>query len=167
MCVCVCVMFSSCVCVCLCVCLCLCLCLCVCVCVSICSGYNFLMGWHRNFIFGMVLHLDHIYVRFEYQGHWARSRSSHRKCLFCYLDISLTWFDLSEVKVINEVKVIPRSNCKCLTFYLQAGGGPSTERHSCMVFWNWNNKIMVYEVERLKEIWYTMVQKSHWPQTLL
>ena len=43
------------------------------------------------------------------------------------LDISLTWFNLS------EVKVIPRSNCKCLTFYRQAGGGPSTERHSCCI----------------------------------
>ena len=29
----------------------------------------------------------------------SRSRSSHGKCLFCYLD--LTWFDLSEVKAIN------------------------------------------------------------------
>ena len=56
------------------------------------------------------------------------------------MDISFTWFDLSEVKVINEVKVIPShtkvkfipwSNCKCLTFSQEAGGGPSTERHSC------------------------------------
>ena len=39
-------------------------------------------------------------------------------------------FNLFEVKVINKVKVIPRSNCKCLTFHRQAGGGPSTERHS-------------------------------------
>ena len=31
----------------------------------------------------------------------------------------------------TKVKVIERSNCKCLTFYQQAGGGPSTERHSC------------------------------------
>ena len=31
------------------------------------------------------------------------------------------------------VKVTPRSNCKCLTFYRQAGGGPSTERHSCLL----------------------------------
>ena len=31
----------------------------------------------------------------------------------------------------TKVKVIPRSNFKCLTFYWQAGGGPSTERHSC------------------------------------
>ena len=45
---------------------------------------------------------------------------------------------LSEVKVIrsrsSQGQVIPRSNCKCLTFYWQAGGGPSTERHSCFVF---------------------------------
>ena len=37
------------------------------------------------------------------------SRSCHKKCLIGYLDISLTWFDLSEVKVQNWVKVIPRS----------------------------------------------------------
>ena len=42
----------------------------------------------------------------------------------------LTWFDMSRIKVINKVKVIPRSNCKCLTFYQQVGGGPLTERHS-------------------------------------
>ena len=46
-------------------------------------------------------------------------------------------FDLSEVKVINEVTVIPRSRSfkgqivSDLTFYWQVGGGPSTERHSC------------------------------------
>ena len=26
----------------------------------VCVGYNFWMSWHRNFIFGMVLHLDHM-----------------------------------------------------------------------------------------------------------
>ena len=31
-----------------------------------------------------------------------------------------------------KVKVIPRSNCNCLTFYQQAGGGPLTERHSSL-----------------------------------
>ena len=31
----------------------------------------------------------------------------------------------------TKVKVIPRSNCKCLDFYQQVGGGPLTERHSC------------------------------------
>ena len=29
---------------------------------------------------------------------------------------------------------MPRSNCKCLTFYWQVGGGPLTERHSCFFF---------------------------------
>ena len=38
---------------------------------------------------------------------------------------------MSGVKVINKVKVIPWWKCKCLIFYQQAGGGPSTERHSC------------------------------------
>ena len=32
------------------------------------------------------------------------------------------------------VKVIARSNCKCLTFYWKVGGGPSTERHSCLKY---------------------------------
>ena len=30
-----------------------------------------------------------------------------------------------------KAKVIPRLNCKCLTFCQQAGDGPLTERHSC------------------------------------
>ena len=60
------------------------------------------------------------------------SRSSHGRCSFCYLDISSIWYDLSEVSVINKVKVMQRSDCKCLIFYWQAGGGPSTERHSCL-----------------------------------
>ena len=34
----------------------------------------------------------------------------------------------------TKVKVIPRSICKCFEFYWQAGGGPSTERHSCFFF---------------------------------
>ena len=47
----------------------------------------------------------------EYLGQvWmSKSRSSHGKFWFCYLDISLAWFDFSEVKVINEVRVIVRS----------------------------------------------------------
>ena len=47
------------------------------------------------------------------------SRSSHGKYQFGYLDISLTWL---KVKVINAVNIIPRSNCKCLSFYWQVGG---------------------------------------------
>ena len=40
------------------VCLSVCLSVCLCVCVSVCSGYNFWTTWHRNFIFGMQVHLD-------------------------------------------------------------------------------------------------------------
>ena len=32
-----------------------------------------------------------------------------------------------------KIKVISRSNCKFLTLYRQAGGGSSTERHSCYI----------------------------------
>ena len=32
---------------------------------------------------------------------------------------------------MSKVKVISRSNCKCLTFYHQAEGEPLIERHSC------------------------------------
>ena len=34
-----------------------------------------------------------------------------------------------------KVKVIQRSNYKCLTFYWQVGGGPLTERHSSLVWY--------------------------------
>ena len=37
-----------------------CLSVCVSVCVSVCWGYNFWTAWHRNFIFGMQVHLDYI-----------------------------------------------------------------------------------------------------------
>ena len=40
-----------------------------------------------------------------YQNHWSKVISWKMLILL----ISLTWFDLSEVKVTNEVKVIPRS----------------------------------------------------------
>ena len=32
-----------------------------------------------------------------------------------------------------KFKVIPESSCKCLDFYHEAGGGPSTKRHSCLM----------------------------------
>ena len=52
----------------------------------------------------------------------------------------LTWFDLSEVKVINKVKVTLRSRLfqgQIVSVWLsisKRGGGPSTERHSCLSF---------------------------------
>ena len=52
------VMFSSCLCVCLSVSLSVCLSVCLHVCV--CLGYNIWSSWHRNFIFGVVVHLDNI-----------------------------------------------------------------------------------------------------------
>ena len=55
--------------------------------------------------------------------------------------INLVWHTLcvwgqchKEGQGHTKVKVIPRSNCKCLTFNWQVGGGPSTERHSCFQF---------------------------------
>ena len=67
----------------------------------------------------MMVHLDHIQVNFEYQGHWFKVKVISWKMLILLPGHHLTLFDLSGVKVINEVKV-----------YQQAGGGPSTERHS-------------------------------------
>ena len=49
-----------------------CLAVCLCVCVYICSGYNFLTSSHRNFIFGIQIHLYHIQVKLEYQGHLVK-----------------------------------------------------------------------------------------------
>ena len=37
--------------------------------VSVCSGYNYWTVSHRNFIFGMEVYRDHIYIKFEFQGH--------------------------------------------------------------------------------------------------
>ena len=42
----------------------------------------------------------------------------------------------------TKAKVIPRSNCKCLTFYWQAGGGPSTKRlSSCLLNFPFTDKV--------------------------
>ena len=51
---------------------CVCMCQSVCLCVCVCSGYNFWTSWYRDFIFGVVIHLDNIWVSFEYQGHWVK-----------------------------------------------------------------------------------------------
>ena len=50
------------------------------------------------------------------------------KMLIGSLDISLTWFCMSEVKVIS------RPNCKGSTFYREVEGRPPTERHSSKAF---------------------------------
>ena len=40
--------------------MCVCVCVCLSVCLCVCSGYNFWTIWHRNFIFGVMVHLDNI-----------------------------------------------------------------------------------------------------------
>ena len=55
---------------------------------------------------------------FEYQGHWVKVRVISWEMLILLPGYQ---FNLSKVKIINEVRVIPRSNCKCLTFYQQVG----------------------------------------------
>ena len=38
--------------------------------------------------------------------------------------------------------VIPRSNCKCLTFYRQVGDGSLTERYSCSKYFAFIHRIV-------------------------
>ena len=59
--------------------------------------------------FGMVLHLGHIWVKFEYQGHWVKVKVILWKILILLPRHQFNLVDLSEVKVINMVKVISRS----------------------------------------------------------
>ena len=49
-------------------------------------------------------------VKQEGQGHWIKVKVIHWKMLFGYLDISLTWFYMSKVKVTNQVKVTSKSD---------------------------------------------------------
>ena len=64
------------------------------------------MSWHRNFIlvWCYILTISRSSLGIKVIG--SRSRSSYGKC---YLDIGLTKFELSEFKVTNEIKFIPRS----------------------------------------------------------
>ena len=61
------------------ICLSVCLSIHLSVCLSVCSDYNFLTASHRNFIFGMEVHCDHIYIKFEYQGHWVKVKAMCQK----------------------------------------------------------------------------------------
>ena len=113
-------------------------CLCVSVCLSVCLGYNFWMPWHRNFIFGMVVHLDNIWVKFEYQGHWIKVKVTLIKLASWTVghQICLLWpaygTDVIKVKVISwsrsfqghshfKVKVILESNGNVFRFISQSG----------------------------------------------
>ena len=52
--------------------------------------------------------------------------------LFCLLDPKFICYDqcLTSNEMITKVMVNPKSNCK----YLEAGDGPSTERHSSFLY---------------------------------
>ena len=65
-------------------------CVCLSVCLSVCSGYNFWTSWHINFIlvWFYILTISRSSLSIKVIG--SRSRSSHGKCQFCYLGISLT-----------------------------------------------------------------------------
>ena len=85
------VMFSS----------CLCVCVCVCVCLSVCLSVR-AITFEPVDIETSFLVWCYILTSLSIKVIRSRSRSSHGKCQFCYLDISLTYFELSEVKVISR-----------------------------------------------------------------
>ena len=95
--------------------------------VSVCSGSC--SSWHRNLIFGAVVHLHNIQVKFEYR-HQVKVKVISWKMLNLLLGCQFNLVRIVWGQGHTKVKVNTRSNCKCLTFYQQAGGGPSTERHS-------------------------------------
>ena len=103
------VMFSSCVCV----------CVCVCLSVCVCSSYNFWSSWHS--------------LSIKYQDHRVKAKVISWKMLILLSghQFNLVWLVWGQGH--TKVKVISRSNCKCLTFYQQVGGGHSTERHSSLL----------------------------------
>ena len=46
------------------------------VCVSVCLGFTVSTDIARKFIFSIQIHLDHIQIMFENQGHWAKVKVS-------------------------------------------------------------------------------------------
>ena len=64
--------------------------LCVCVCLSVClsvRGLQLLSALTKN------LPLDHIWVKFEYQGHWVKVKVTLENDLFGLLDIKFICYD--------------------------------------------------------------------------
>ena len=86
------------------------------VCLCVCWGYNFWTSWHRNFIFGIVLHLGHIYFKLEYQGYWAKV-----KVISWENGNFATWTSVKLSLTCVRSKVIPRSRSfhgQILSFWL-------------------------------------------------
>ena len=125
------VMFSSC----LCVCVFVCVSVCVCVCLSVRAITFEPVDIETSFWYGVTSwpYLGQVWVSRSLgqgQGHLMEmliSLPGHKFNLFW-----LVWGQGHKLGQGHlKVEVIAKSNCKCLTFYRQAGGGPSTERHSC------------------------------------
>ena len=113
---------------------------CLCVCLSVCLPvWAITFEWvyiEISFLVWCYI-LSYIYVMFEYQFHWVKVKVISWKMLIllCGHQFNLVWLVPSQGHKWGQghtkIKVISRFNCKYLTFYQQAGGGPSTERHSC------------------------------------
>ena len=102
----------------------------------------------------MVVHLDSIKVKFKYQGHRVKATFVKLIILTVGYKIHLlepTYGSNMIIKVISrsrlfqgqgyfQVNVIPESNCKCLDFCPETGGGPSTECILVQKAIKWDNK---------------------------
>ena len=111
-------------------------CVCVCVGLSIRAIPFKSLGIETSF-FGKVGHLDHIYIKFDYQGHWVKVKATLVNGLFKPLDTKfyLQWLSYGMNMVI---KVLSRSTffwdqghsrikLQVFTFLSQVVDGPSTE----------------------------------------
>ena len=83
------------------------------------------MSWFRNFIFGMVVHID--LGPAQGQGHILENANLATSISAKFV---LHVYGQGHLKL----KVIPGSNCKCLTFYRQPGDGPSSYTRVCTGF---------------------------------
>ena len=94
----------------------------VCVCAS-----HFLMPWHKNFVFGMIKHLDYAQVKLKYQGHKVKF-----KVIFILVNYSTGW-TLDLLRIMYGHQGQGYFDVK-FTIYHQSGGGSLTSRHSCSVY---------------------------------
>ena len=129
------------------------MCVCVCVCVCVCESMSFCVSVQAitfeavdiKTSFLVWWYMMTVSRSFEYQGHWFMVKAISWKRLIWLHGHHFNFFNLSEVKVIKEVKVTPRSNCKHSTFYWQAGGEPLTDRYSCFYISQFKNIILFHK----------------------
>ena len=86
----------------------------------------------------------------------SRSRSSHGKCLVCYMDIRFNLVRLvwCQGHKWGQDQGHSRSGCECLTFYRQAGGGHLTEWHSCYICYHYD---FYLSIEKEKKNWWNSI----------